>query len=195
MTILSVPRLQEGVFYRPQSLRSSPAEILDSLNDQGRGKIADAMVSEVIYDGTWLFGEGLGSSTVALQQGTLGDLGGVGVAHNEYVRLLYETGVVGVLIALAAFAALVGTAWRVSQRMAGEHRWLGAAAFGLSVCYVVFCITDNVLDYYNTFSQFVFFALGASLAMEASHARAASEAEGRTRALDGATLSARGAES
>ena len=169
VTILSVPRLQEGVFYRPQSLRSSPAEIVESLNDQGRGKIADAMVTELFFNGTWLFGEGLGSSTVALQQGTLGaDLGGVGVAHNEYVRLFYETGVVGVVFALMAFVALVGAAWRVSQRMTAEHRWLGAAAFGLSVCYVVFAVTDNVLDYYNTFSQFVFFALAAALAMEAA---------------------------
>lgn len=169
VTILSVPRLQEGVFYRPQSLRSSPAEIVGSLNDQGRGKIADAMVTELAYNGTWLFGEGLGSSTVALQQGTLGaDLGGVGVAHNEYVRLFYETGVVGIVFALVAFAALVAAAWRVSQRMSAEHRWLGAAAFGLALCYVVFAITDNVLDYYNTFSQFVFFALAAALAMEAA---------------------------
>lgn len=184
VTILSVPRLQEGVFYRPQSLRSSPAEIVDSLNDQGRGKIADAMVTELFYNGTWLFGEGLGSSTVALQQGTLGaDLGGVGVAHNEYVRLFYETGVVGVLFALAAFAALVGAAWRVSQRMASEHRWLGAAAFGLSVCYVVFAITDNVLDYYNTFSQFVFFALAAALAMETA-AGDAPPPKAQVRAID-----------
>ena len=68
--------------------------------------------------------------------------------------------------------ALVGAAWRVSQRMGAEHRWLGAAAFGLSVCYVVFAITDNVLDYYNTFAQYAFFALGAALAMDAVSKRA-----------------------
>lgn len=171
VTILSVPRLQEGVFYSRQSLASSPKEIVDSLNDQGRGKIADAMVTKLIYDGKWLFGEGLGSSTVALQQGTLGaDLGGVGVAHDEYVRLLFEIGVVGIVFALLAFGAFVGTSWLVSQRMAAEHRWLGAAAFGLSVCYMVFSITDNILDYYNTFSQFAFFALAAALAMEAASA-------------------------
>ncbi|MDO8847178.1 MAG: O-antigen ligase family protein [Coriobacteriia bacterium] len=195
VTILSVPRLQEGVFYTPQSLRSTPAEILASLNDQGRGNVATAMVRDLVNDRALVFGEGLGSSTVELQQGTLGDLGGVGVAHNEYVRLLYETGVLGLTLAVVAFAALVLSAWKISQRIPDDHRWLGAAAFGLSVCYVVFCVTDNVLDYYNTFSQFVFFALGASLAMEASHARGASEAEGRTRGFDGAALSARGAES
>jgi hypothetical protein len=63
------------------------------------------------------------------------------------------------------------------------------------VCYVVFAITDNVLDYYNTFAQFVFFALGASLAMEASHARSASEAGERAPALETTGQPVRGAES
>jgi hypothetical protein len=154
------------VFYTPQSLRSSPAEIVDALNDQGRGKVADAMVVHLVNQEALAYGEGLGSSWIALQFGELGDLGGAGVAHNEYVRLLYETGLLGLVVAVVAFAAFVFAAWKASQHMAEEHRWLGAAAFALSVCYVVFSITDNVLDYYNTFSQFAFFALAAALAME-----------------------------
>lgn len=166
-TILSFPQLQEGVFYRPQSLSSSPAEIIESLNDQGRGNINRAMTRHLVNEESLVYGEGLGSSTVALQTGELGDLGGVGVAHNEYMRLLYETGGVGLAVAIVAFITLMVTAWRVSQRMSVEYQWLGAAAFGLSVCYVIFSVTDNVLDYYNTFAQFVFFALGAALAMDA----------------------------
>ena len=47
----------------------------------------------------------------------------------------------------------------------------------LLVSYVVFSITDNVLDYYNTFAQYVFFALGAALAMEAAEKTIRSSAE------------------
>lgn len=176
--ILSVPQLQEGVFYTPQSLRSTPAEIVEALNDQGRGNVAVAMVTHLVNDESLFYGEGMGSSWVALQLGELGDLGGAGVAHNEYVRLLYETGVLGLAVAIVALVAFVYTAWRASQRMSERYRWLGSAAFALSVCYIVFSLTDNVLDYYNTFSQYPFFALAAALAMDAAAKRASSSDPG-----------------
>ena len=163
--VLSTPSLQEGVFYSPQSLSSDPTELFESLNDQGRGAVRDAMIADTTRAGTWLLGQGLGASTVALDSGALGDLGGVGVAHDEYLRLVYETGLVGLVVAVIAMLAVVVTAWRTSQALPERDRWIGVAAFSLSVCYMLFAATDNVFDYYNTFSQYGYFALGAAMAL------------------------------
>jgi O-antigen ligase len=128
------------------------------------------MLEDMSRRGTWLLGSGLGSSTIGFSLGIFVG-GGVGVAHNEYLRLLYETGIVGVVVSVLSVLALLAAAWRSAHRLDDSRRWIGAVAVCLVLCYAAFGVTDNVIDYYNVFSQYPFFATGAAVAMAVASRR------------------------
>jgi Concanavalin A-like lectin/glucanases superfamily len=70
--------------------------------------------------------------------------------HGEYLRLLYETGTIGVLLVLAAYAALMLGFIRLARRSPRRTlaRATATAATGLIVLYLITAITDNTFDYY-----------------------------------------------
>lgn len=88
-------------------------------------------------------GAGLGSFAVAFQRfQTPSLLGFVEYAHNDYLQLLFETGVVGVaiLIMLAASAVMAGRSlWRVhdqkEMRSPALACYFGALAFAIHSCF------------------------------------------------------------
>ncbi len=63
-----------------------------------------------------------------------------GRAHNDYVELVIESGIVGLLILLAWFAWLAMALW---HRRRDEDRWLAFAAHAALVCVAL----QSVLDY------------------------------------------------
>jgi O-antigen ligase len=80
-----------------------------------------------------LFGQGLGATVTAV--GTVNDPAAGKAPHNEYIRYLVETGIVGLLALLVGAAVLVRRLWdRRQASLSEEARGQGtAAALGLAV--------------------------------------------------------------
>jgi len=100
------------------------------VGQQGRAQIWRETLP-VVQD-FWLAGTGAGTYGDAMVVYQRSDRGRVhyNQAHNHYLQVLAEQGVVGVLLAVAALAALIAAAWR---RLAHDHsgmQWIriGAAA-------------------------------------------------------------------
>jgi O-antigen ligase len=96
-----------------------------------------------------ILGKGLGTTVTA--EGTLQDLTVAGkVPHNEYLRYLVETGMVGLMILLAAVVILIRqlSARRTfSDTSGGTTQWSGAGTLGIAI--VVGCLVNALAD--NTF--------------------------------------------
>ena len=87
------------------------------------------------------FGQGLGTTVSAEGTAFLSTAGKA--PHNEYLRFLVETGVIGLGALLWAVAILIG---RLARRRRGPHT-LNAGALGIAI--VVGCLVDSLAD--NTF--------------------------------------------
>ena len=99
-------------------------------------------------------------------------------AHNIYVQILFELGVLG----LAAFAWLFARLFATLRRMAAVDRLGAFVAIALVVEYLIISASDNVLAYL-AFNWYVWFVLGAACAVALSRtatASAATQTEGDT---------------
>ena len=144
------------------SLISSPQALYESINWQGRTNLwpivwSGFMASPVI-------GLGLGSSGVVIQQHFPADA--AAVAHNEYLRLAADTGVVGVsLFAIALVAWLVGMLRAGLRRETKIAEYAVPAVAGL-IGWAIIAVTDNPIDYYMFFTQYIGFLVGGTVAMQ-----------------------------
>jgi len=86
---------------------------------------------------TPLFGHGLGRVLTA-NDGSL--YSGFLVPHNEYLRFMYDSGMIGALVLFAAIAWVLAA---VAKRLAGWERWM-FGAFIVGFC--IFTFTDNTLS-------------------------------------------------
>lgn len=84
-----------------------------------------------------LFGFGIGSSMTNL---------GI-LPHNDYLRIFYETGLVGLFLNMAIWTVLY-------RRMDKKYRWV-------SVAIAVFCMTENNYDHFPAMSLLAFYMIGA----------------------------------
>lgn len=137
-----------------------PIQLYEAINWQGREIFWPLLFG--FYLESPLVGLGLGSSTAILLEHFPPEWGTV--PHNEYLRLLVEAGIVGVIL----FALAISIWWFAMIRMgrsdvplAREFALAGAAAI---VAWAFIAITDNPFDYYSPFTQYIGFLCGASLA-------------------------------
>jgi O-antigen ligase len=160
-SLMEFEPLQSRFFYRPLSDRSLE-EYLEYINDQGRRQIWSAAFNQYLQ-GNLIFGQGLGSSTGFLRSSGFEK---AGVMHNEYLRLLYETGIVGLTLFLFVNLILMGNLIKLIKASAnGDVRVTAVVAFTTLVIYMVVAITDNPLDYYMMFAQYVFAYVGLSYSL------------------------------
>ena len=158
--LLTFPVFQEGVFFKEVSSLEDIVSNWDNLNTQGRDVIWGRMMSEY-RSGDLLIGRGLGSSTRLFKEGVVP----AGVVHSEYIRVLYEQGIlglawfVGILGASAAFLGFAG------RRARGLERVALMAACVAVIVYAVLCVTDNSLDYYSLLGQYVTVLAGVGLGL------------------------------
>lgn len=150
-------------------LIADPTMALSRINGSGRFGLWDEVLNR-FYAPHPFQGSGLG----ATQQFLYSSQNNVGVVHSEYVRLLCELGIAGlVLFALAAIVYVGWLARRVRQSRGSVSRSAALAAIGSLIAYLVFMTTDNGFDYVGQLGIYVF-----ALVAVAARAQSVSQPEG-----------------
>jgi hypothetical protein len=106
-----------------------------------------------------LLGAG-GGSSAAYAASVFGD--GWGHAHNDYIRVLYDYGLCG-LIALVVPLCLIGWQMRLSALRCDSPniRIACATAFTGIVCFAIIAITDNIAVYPAFYGSLLFAIIGS----------------------------------
>lgn len=149
------------------SLISHPQALYESINWQGRTNFwpivwAGFMAAPV-------FGLGLGSSGAVIARHFPTD--GAPIAHNEYLRLAADTGVVGVSLFSIAMFVWLGSALRAASQGSREVAEYAIPAAAGVIAWGIIAITDNPFDYYMYFTQYVGFLMGGFLALRSIAAK------------------------
>jgi hypothetical protein len=143
-----------------EELLDDPTRALTKINTSGRSGLWSNMLDR-FFQPHPIFGSGIGSTQDYLYSRASG---ASGVAHSEYVRLLCEVGLLGLLLFVMMAAGYLAMLRSLTFRTHGElQRTLALAAIGSVVAYLVYCSTDNAFDYVTQFGIYVFGLVGASL--------------------------------
>lgn len=127
-----------------------PVALYSSINWSGRELFWGALVAA--WSMSPLIGLGLGSSTAILRTLFHEDQGLV--AHNEYIRLGTDTGVVGIALFALAMLAWLRVALRATLLPGRRAEEVALPAVAVLVSWGIISITDNAFDYYGAFTQF-----------------------------------------
>lgn len=165
-TALVPVALERSLGYIPSAselleLVTDPVAFWESVNWQGRQIIWPVLFKTFLASP--VVGHGLGASTVFLIETFQGGMGGV--IHNEYLRLLVDTGVVGSALFAISILAWLGTVLRAGRHddaLAGEF---AMPAFAAIVAWTFIALTDNAFDYYAAFTQYIGFLCAGALAV------------------------------
>jgi O-antigen ligase len=142
------------------ALAAQPAQFIRSLSWEGREIFWPFILALFLQEP--VFGMGLGSTTAMLMANFPHQWGTV--VHNEYLRIAAELGIVGLMfVAIITFVWLreVVRAARLADPLIREFARPAVAAI---VAWAIVSITDNPLDYYSSFTQYVAFFVAGSLA-------------------------------
>jgi O-antigen ligase len=142
------------------TLLRDPIALYQEINWSGRELFWAVLVFSWMAS-PW-FGLGLGSSTVVLTAVFPEEMGLV--AHNEYIRLGTDTGLVGLTLFAMAMIAWVRVSVRAGLRSDVRTQEMVLPALAIMVAWAVIALTDNAFDYYGPFTQFAGFFVGASVA-------------------------------
>lgn len=151
-------RFRNRMFYGGEgisvgSVMSDPSYALDHVHGSGRFP-AWAQFLHLFFEPSPVIGSGIGATQHHFYTHSFT---GLGVIHSEYVRLLCEVGLVGLL--LFAATALAYLVHLISTYRAADHQLVKKytlAAIGGTVAYLIFLATDNGFDYVNQFGIYVF---------------------------------------
>ena len=150
------------MFFDPEemSLRaflSNPSEILSRIDMKGRDKIWKYSIENVFLPSP-LKGGGVGSTNYIIEK----EFEIVGVMHNEYLRILVETGVIVFFIFLFAYLKFLKDMIAIFRKSPKKSQTSMFALLGFVsvVCYFTVALTSNVFDSYSQFSMYVFCFLG-----------------------------------
>ncbi|MBI4538213.1 MAG: O-antigen ligase family protein [Gemmatimonadetes bacterium] len=156
-------------------LLRNPIYLYGRINWQGR-ELFWPMIFQA-FTTSPMFGLGLGSTTAMLTANFPRESGLV--VHNEYLRLLAETGLVG-----SGLFALAVMGWGIAIVRAGAARspvvWeFALPALGGLLAWAVIAITDNPFDYYAPFTQFIGFLVAGALVTAELEERERAAGDGR----------------
>jgi len=145
-----VPELRTNTFYDPGDVELNDVlkgdVDLENVDSSGRFALWEELMDRFYYPDPWM-GSGIGSVQEHLY--TLAELhGGLRVAHSDYVTLLCDVGLVGLLLYLSAAVSVLGLAGKCVFSGATAELRAGAAlvlaSFLASLCAAGF---DNVFNY------------------------------------------------
>lgn len=108
-----------------------------SISTQGRARVWELLLSNS-YD-SWLFGHGAGSASQLV-----GELTRLNHPHNEYLRLYFDFGIVGLSLFVVGYVLL---AWRILRNARRTDHPLHWAAFIALIAIALVAVTDNPFVY------------------------------------------------
>lgn len=167
--VLAIPALlivnedfRRRMFFKamdPRDIIADPVAAFDGLDSSGRFTLWGEVMRN-FFEPNPIAGAGLGAT-----QSFLHARFGFGVVHSEYVRLLCEVGIIGLVLFLVAIAVyFCRMIPRARDRAADPlQRTFALAAIGGLVGYLCYMATDNSLDYVNQFGNYVFGFVALSL--------------------------------
>jgi hypothetical protein len=134
-------------------LLHDPLSAVQGINSSGRFALWKDMLAR-FYAPHPILGSGLGATQDFLYgRSTTGQ----GVVHSEYVRVLCEVGVVGLVLFALAGLQYLATLFRLSTAATGNvDRTYALAAAGAVLAYLMYMATDNSFDYVNQLGAYVF---------------------------------------
>lgn len=151
------------------ALLSDPVGLFQAINWEGRETLWAALLVQI-----WkspIVGSGMGASTSVLAH----LIEGVDVAHNEYLRIAVDTGVIGCVLYFLAVSGWIRAALRTVARRGALTEEYAMPALALIGAWAVIAATDNAFDYYGPFTQYVAFLAAGCVAL--NRADAAAEAQ------------------
>ena len=136
-------------------------DIAQNVNVSGRNLVWALTFWDYWSHNHWI-GQGAGSSAQLLSD----VFEEAGVPHNEYLRILHDTGVIGLALFLIGVIGLFHLLRSLLHKsITIQQRLFVTLALALLGGYIVIAISDNPLDYYFIFSQYVFFSMGIAAAV------------------------------
>lgn len=149
------------------TLISHPEALYASINWQGRTNLWPIVWSG--FMASPVLGLGLGSSGVVIRQHFPAEA--ATVAHNEYLRLAADTGVIGVVLFAIAMFVWLGVMLRSLRKDDSQTAEYALPAAAGIIAWAIIAITDNPFDSYMYYTQYVGFLAGATVAMRAMTAK------------------------
>jgi O-antigen ligase len=143
------------------NLVRNPLTLYNSVNWMGR---------ELLWAILWgafmsspIIGLGLGSSTAVIMETFPNQ--NVRVAHNEYMRIATDTGLLGLTLMTVALGVWLVALVRMTRNSSLRVREFTFPAIAVLIAWALIAATDNAIDYYGNFSQYLGFLMaGAAVA-------------------------------
>jgi O-antigen ligase len=138
------------------ALALDPVGLFQAINWEGRETLWGILA--ITFRSSPFIGSGLGASSYALAAAF-----GPEVAHNEYLRLAVDVGLIGCALYLMAVLAWIAAVARAARSGGSSVEEFTMPALALIAAWAVIAITDNAFDYYTPFTQYVGFLVAASV--------------------------------
>lgn len=152
------------------ALLRDPAALYDSINWQGRQVLWAILWAS--FTAAPIIGHGLGSSAAVIREAFPNH--SVLVAHNEYLRLATDTGILGVVLFGAAVTGWLIAAIRLGARGGRTVQEYAFPAVAGIAMWAIIAATDNPIDYYTLFTQYIGFLVAGAVVAQ-THADQAAE--------------------
>ena len=154
MILFNTDRVQQRMFY------SGSGEVTDLRLDNPQFKTnGRSAMWDILWDGVEkkpLYGNGWNSHRVILlHYGTI-----VYLPHNDWLKLLYDMGIVGVGIYLITMILQMFPLVRIARWSSGAQQMLAYGAATAFIPYALIMLTDNVILYVNFFGNLHFALIG-----------------------------------
>lgn len=135
------------------SVLNDPSWALDHVAGSGRFAAWDLVLERFFYTNP-LIGSGTGATQHFFYTNSFNNLG---VIHSEYIRLLAEVGIAGlILFVLTLLVYFIRLARIYRTHPQSDSGRLALISIGGLIAYAVFMGTDNAFDYVNLFGIYVF---------------------------------------
>jgi hypothetical protein len=169
------PRIQKKMFYSGRGTLEDVRWENEDFATSGRSYMWDKMWEKI--DEQPLLGYGANASESFISNLT----NGLKHPHNDWLRLLFDFGYVGVVLFALSLLMQALHAYRMARRTFGDISLLFYAGASSILSFILFMFTDNILLYAAFFGNLQFMILGLAYAARAT----AAEEEQKIRGLEG----------